>query len=275
MPGHRVLLCVPPVPGSWDCYAAMRAAAPAGIELRSLVGGRDFEWNEASTIEQLAQGCADYSRRGQTPFGMLGWSTGGVIAAECAARLHDDGHPLRCLVLVDAMFPAALPTTAPRGHMVEMLIAFLAARGGVELDPETRTQLAARVDEGFDALLAALDQRGLLAPNTDASRLARLLAAYERGVARGNELLLHYSRTRRAFDHELVERLILLRATRSHPAADAWFATDPVAWRAIGRHVAVDTVEGDHYSLTQSAGAASVAVALDRYLGSLTDQPAE
>jgi thioesterase domain-containing protein len=246
----------------------MRAAAPVGIELHTLVGGRDFEWTETSTIEQLAQGCIDYSRQGAEPFGMLGWSTGGVIAAECAARLHDTGHPLRCLVLVDVMFPAALPTTAPSGHIVEMLIAFLAARGGVELEPDVRSQLAARIDEGVDALLAALDQHGLLAPNTDASRLARLLAAYERGVVRSNELLLRYSQTRRAFDSELVERLILLRATRSHPAAEAWFATDPAAWRAIGRHVALDTVEGDHYSLTQTAGAASVAVALRRDLGS-------
>jgi thioesterase domain-containing protein len=262
----RTLLCVPPVPGSWDCYAAMRMAAPAGVELRALVGGRDFAWTETSTIEQLAEGCAECVRQGEEPFGLLGWSSGGVIAAECAARLCDEGRPLRCLVLVDVMYPEAMPDAAPSGHIVEMLVAFLAARGGVELDPETRTQLAARADEGLDELLLALAQRGLLMANTDASRLSRLLAAYQRGIARGNEMLLRYSQTRRAFDRALVEQLLLLRAKQSHPAAAAWFVIDPAAWAAIGRRVASDTVEGDHYSLIQTAGAASIASALARYI---------
>jgi thioesterase domain-containing protein len=245
----------------------MSAAAPAGLELRALVGGHDFAWTEASTIEQLAEGCADCVRQGEEPFGLLGWSSGGVIAAECAARLHDEGRPLRCLVLVDVMYPEAMPATTPSGRMVEMLVAFLAARGGVELDPEMRTQLAARADEGLEELLVALSLRGLLMPNTDAGRLSRLLAGYERGVARGNEMLLRYSQTRRAFDRALVEQLLLLRARHLHPAAAPWFAIDPVAWRVLGRRVAIDTVEGDHYSLIQTAGAASIAVALARYLG--------
>jgi thioesterase domain-containing protein len=267
MPERRILLCVPPVPGSWDCYAAMRAAAPANIELRALVGGRDFAWTEASTIEQLAEGCVECLRQIEAPFGMLGWSTGGVIAAECAARLCDEGHPLRCLVLVDVMVPAALPTAVPSEHMVEMLVAFLAARGNIELDPELRAQLAARVDEGLGELLAALDRHGLLLPNTDVGRLGRLLDRYQRGVARGHEMLVRYSQTRRAFDRELVEQLLLLRARRSHPASDPWFATDPLAWRVLGRRVAIDTVEGDHYSLIQTAGSASIASALERHLG--------
>lgn len=261
----EVLLCIPPVSGSWDCYAAMRAAAQPGVELRSLVAGRDFAWREDSTIEQLAEGCAEYLRGVAAPMGLLGWSYGGLVAAECAAQLHDEGRPLRCLVLVDVMFPAELPEVVPRGHIVEMLIAFLAARIGVELDVATRSGLAAQAEKGEDALLDALHRRGLLRSTVDANRLAGLLARYERAIVQGNESLLRYSESGRSFDREIVERLLLLRASVAHPASNAWFAADPLAWRAIGRDAAVELVEGDHYSLIQSEGAASIATALARH----------
>ncbi|MFE4664888.1 amino acid adenylation domain-containing protein [Streptomyces sp. NPDC056716] len=101
------LWCVHPTGGSAAWFVPLARALPPGravhaFQARGLLGGVD-----PSTVTGIA---ANYAaeitdRAAAGPHALLGWSMGANIALEMATQLHQAGHPVAPLVLVEPYLP--------------------------------------------------------------------------------------------------------------------------------------------------------------------------
>ncbi|GAA2745817.1 amino acid adenylation domain-containing protein [Kitasatospora cinereorecta] len=100
------LWCVHPTGGSAAWYVPLARALPAGravhaFQARGLLGGVD-----PTTVEGIAANYADeIAAHGGDRHELLGWSMGANIALEMAGRLHDTGHTVAPLVLIEPYLP--------------------------------------------------------------------------------------------------------------------------------------------------------------------------
>ncbi|MFV2115593.1 alpha/beta fold hydrolase [Micromonospora sp. LOL_025] len=170
------------------------------------------------------------------PYSLIGWSMGGVLAAEMAGRLRAAGARVDLLALVDS-YPAA-ETDAP--GETEILSAFATHLGGVLGRPfavPADDLRALSFDDGLARVLAAARAAGALPPGTDITELLTWLTLFR----------AHDRARRRHRAVRPVEELLLVFASDADPlrrdrAADSW---QRITERPVRRHV----VPGDHYSM--------------------------
>ncbi|MFI8233882.1 amino acid adenylation domain-containing protein [Streptomyces sp. NPDC085900] len=101
------LWCVHPTGGSAAWFVPLARALPPGrpvhaFQARGLLGGVD-----PSTVTGIAANyAAEITDRGVAgPHALLGWSMGANIALEMATQLHQAGHPVAPLVLIEPYLP--------------------------------------------------------------------------------------------------------------------------------------------------------------------------
>ena len=107
--GHRFpLYCFPGAGGEVDAFEQMVSILPAGWPVYAIDCARFFSAHESFMIEQLADLCLRIIRKKQErgPYHFCGYSLGGVVAYEVAARLTNEGDNIRLLALIDAPNPS-------------------------------------------------------------------------------------------------------------------------------------------------------------------------
>jgi thioesterase domain-containing protein len=104
------LFCFPGSGGNVNIFREMVAALPEGQPVYAI----DMEWlcdvGQDFKVEQVAVVCLDQIKAVQKsgPYYLCGYSFGGLVAYEIAARLTDDGDGAGLVALLDAPNPALL-----------------------------------------------------------------------------------------------------------------------------------------------------------------------
>ncbi|WP_281903131.1 non-ribosomal peptide synthetase, partial [Phytohabitans aurantiacus] len=168
------LFCVHPVGGSAAPYLALTGLLPAdlpvyGFEAAGLHGGEPLravpEMAERYLPELLA-------RQPRGPYHLLGWSAGGLIALELAARLRERGEPVALLTLLDTVAPRP---DDPLPNHAELLAHFahdVAAQAGV---PAPALELHGLPEnERAAAVTKALERAGLVPAGIERELRARM-----------------------------------------------------------------------------------------------------
>ncbi|WP_410641566.1 amino acid adenylation domain-containing protein [Amycolatopsis sp. lyj-346] len=168
---------------------------------------------------------------GPGPYTVCGWSLGGLLAYEVAARLHRTGNPVSA-VLIDT--PVPVPASAAQREVDELLADLLAwrERDG-ELDEATRAKLRVL---GVGGQAVAPEVRALL------DRMSRLQQA-KRGYRPGPAGF----------------RLVVVRAERS-----PWPAEHFERWHDPAPAAELLDVPGDHLSVIGEEGAPVIAARVFR-----------
>ncbi|MEU1621678.1 thioesterase domain-containing protein [Streptomyces sp. NPDC005722] len=211
------------------------------------------------TVAGLAERCLaeiTASAPADTPFSLVGWSFGGVVGYEVAARLDAAGHGARLeeLVLLDSIAPVPAFKRADElldpAMLLDWFAMYLGAKRGRPL--VLSVPPVAGTDEGLPALLAAATAQGVLPPGTELAGLRKLYAAYHGGLLRNNRCTAPYEPT------PLDRTVTLVKPERSllPDRGDlGWsrLSTRPV--RRLG-------VPGDHYTMLREPTAVAVLAGL-------------
>lgn len=191
------------------------------------------------------------------PFTLVGWSFGGVVAFEMAARLDaaGNGEVVRDLVLLDSIAP--VPAFKRTDELMEpaMLLdwfaMYLAAKRGrpltLGLTADERRRLAAPED-GLPQVLEAAVAQGVLPPGTELAGLRKLYAAYQGGLSRNN-------RSTAPYEPAPLDRALTL----VKPAGSLLPTSGDLGWSGLAaRPVRQVDVPGDHYTMLRDPEAVGV-----------------
>ncbi|MGW3242434.1 thioesterase domain-containing protein [Streptomyces sp. NPDC001070] len=213
----------------------------------------------AVSVGDLAERCLTElaaSPPGDAPFSLVGWSFGGVVAYEIAARLDATGRGGRLeeLVLLDSIAPVPAFKRADEllepAMLLDWFAMYLGAKRGrpftVSVPPVADT------DEGLPALLAAATAQGVLPAGTELAGLRKLYAAYHGGLLRNNRCTAPYEP---APLHRAVTLVKPERSLLPDRGDLGWslLSTRPV--RQLG-------VPGDHYTMLREPTAVAVLAGL-------------
>jgi thioesterase domain-containing protein len=242
-------LCfVHPASGDSTAYAGLAAQ----LDWPGPVLGIDAHGLHAAgpAPSSLAAIAADYLDCAGAPEGvprfLLGWSVGGVIAAEMSQQLHDAGQPVAFLGLFDCRAP--VPEMRQR--------------------PTDEATLARM----FAVTTARVRGRELVQPPADASPAAVLRALREVGVSEWTEeevarrLAVGARLARALFTHDqrrIAARIHLFEAEGQHPQHPR---PATLGWELHGEVVSIP-VPGTHFTLMSDENLPGLAAELGRYLG--------
>ncbi|MFJ6483325.1 amino acid adenylation domain-containing protein [Streptomyces sp. NPDC091682] len=254
-PSRPPLVLVHPRGGDVVCYRDLvrdLAARPGGD--RRILGLESVGYNTGEQpLERVPEMAERYlaALREEQPHGpylLAGWSFGGTVAYEMAARLEAAGEEVAFLGLIDA----AAPGTAPGGRS--------GAAGGPG-DPDLlRYGIAAGIDAGsareldeeelLDVLVRRGREEGTLPRTSPTEALRRLLR-----VAEANGAASAAYRT----DAVLAVGLHLFTVDERHPEL-ATPLVDPAAWRPRTAGAVVRAaVPGNHHDLVDPPHCAALA----------------
>ncbi|WP_329100017.1 alpha/beta fold hydrolase [Streptomyces sp. NBC_01439] len=210
-------------------------------------------------IGDLAARCLDElagARIDSGPFTLVGWSFGGVVAYEIAARLDAAGRGalLRDLVLLDSIAPVpAFKRTDELLDAAMLLDWFTMYLGAKRRRPFTvSVPPLAAPEDGLPQVLAAAIAQGLLPEGTELAGLRKLYAAYQGGLSRNNRCTAPYE------PGPLDRPLTLVKPERSLLPDEG-----DLGWSGLSSHPVRETgVPGDHYTMLRDPGAVSVLAGL-------------
>ena len=172
------LFCVHPAGGSVLCYGELARRLGHGRPLYGLAPIGLEEGQEADTgidvmVDRYLAEIRDVRPHG--PYHLAGWSLGGVVALELAARLRDAGEQVALVAMIDSVAPELAEDDPDDADVLREFFA------DVPLDTE---QLRTLDTEG--AIRAALEQAaeaGALPAGLGAERLLRMREAHQRHIA--------------------------------------------------------------------------------------------
>jgi thioesterase domain-containing protein len=259
-PDRRALFCVHPVGGNVLCYFDLaRALGPDqpfyGLQLPSSPALHSIEEMAAHYLEAVR------AVQPQGPYLLAGWSVGGIVAFEMARQLTMMGtvsEETSLLVLIDtprpfrdwevwdpdeplliSLFAKDLAATQGRDFVVTMSVAEL-----LELPPDQRLQ----------RVLFAAQTARLLPPGISGAEAERLFAMY-RTI---QEAVQKYQ------PGSWPGRAVALLATEG---AFGEQEDSAAGWpELITGGLAVERIEGDHYSILRRPGVSDLAARLAAYL---------
>jgi thioesterase domain-containing protein len=148
------LFCIHPQGGNVFCYVDLARRLGPDLPIHGLQAiGLEAGERPLESIEAMGEAYWVQIRAVQPvgPYRIAGYSSGGLIAYEIAARAHDDGETVSCLILLDA--PAIAQTNSPEPSRAEVF-----ADAGQLLDADT-------VPASTAELVALMRQRGAVAPD--------------------------------------------------------------------------------------------------------------
>jgi len=240
-PGLRPLVLAHPVGGTLFCYLDLVGRLGSAFEILGMQG--DVLDGGTADLGELAERYASELAPllGESRPVIAGWSAGGVIAHELAARLERHGVKVHRLVLIDAD-PRREAADSAEAAALDELRADVARRG----PDAVRTALA---ETGFGDLLATLGVDREVLEGLDGATVAGLMTFWQNMLA---GLAAH-----RPSHFGGSAELLLSRADgeASRRAAAA-------AWRALTGALKITHVDGDHFELLRDPWVTAVAQAL-------------
>lgn len=213
-------------------------------------------------VGDLAALClAELTAAGLTerPFTLVGWSFGGVVAYEIAARLDARGlgGTLEALVVLDSIAPIAEFERAEDelepARLLDWFAMYLGARRGRRLTVDPRAFEGRRVEEdGLGILLDAAVAQGVLPADTEEAGLRKLFGAFRAGLVRNTRCTAGYL-------PDPLDRAV----TVVRPERTLLPESPDLGWsRLSGRPLVRLDVPGDHYTLLQEPETVAALAAL-------------
>ncbi|WP_229402494.1 thioesterase domain-containing protein [Micromonospora okii] len=249
------LYCVHSAFGSCHTYLPLARLLDhrpvTGIEAPGYDGGEAFPGSLAELADAYAE-LVDVDRDGR-PVCLLGWSTGGVLALETAARLRSGGCPVPLVVLVDAYVPQDEPT--PTDRMIRArFVAGFAADTLDRLRDRSAETLRVWEEEGTgEDAWEPLRARGWLPDELDSETLDERFAVFRNNVRA-------LERHRVAPGHP--GPVLVVRARDSPP--------ETRRWSELVDDVREVTLPGDHHSLWDADGVSGLARVVSEALARTT-----
>ncbi|WP_160960591.1 thioesterase domain-containing protein, partial [Xanthomonas sp. LMG 8992] len=261
----RPLFCLHPVGGQVFFYRALaRHLAPRipvhGIQAQETNGSA----HKFATIAEMAHAYAQAIRIAQPlgPYRLLGWSTGGVIAAAVAAQLIEEGEEIEYLVLVDSrsnVDDAGLDDDALllKAALVELRgSGYSWKQGAQEHAMPGSSEVAALLQMTFSDAEPLLSQ--WLTPDLDAAAFSHFKAQVP--VTHGHLRLLAGYRPSPV--PAPVQTFWAMRQDAVAPIGSPMRAAEP--WTSEGRSHYLET---DHYGLMRDPHVQCIAAAIEDALG--------
>ncbi|MFB6889990.1 condensation domain-containing protein [Kitasatospora sp. NPDC056327] len=252
------LFCIHPGAGvGWPYAALLGGLDPQrplwALQARGLRPGSE----PAGSVAGMAE---DYLRQIRTvhphgPFHLLGWSFGGLVAFELAARLRAAGEPTGLLALLDVLPLGTLPERRPLPEPAELervLLGILLASAGARL-PEG-------AEPGREAVLTALQGEGSSLRGLADRDVTALLAVMT------NDTELGYGYVPRHYDGDL---LYFAAGEDADPARSPAALWQP--W--TGGRLRVHTVGAAHGDLLRPDRAAEIAHVVETELKAVEAAP--
>jgi thioesterase domain-containing protein len=173
------------------------------------------------------------------PYYLLGWSYGGLVAAEMVSRLEREGRKVALLALLDSYpFDSTIPLGSNSGNDARVLYALLASLG---YDEAKIASLPHPLDRSIIA--AALHQDGHFS-NPDLNRVDQFIANYISMFETNIRLAYHYKPS-----FSLQAETVLFVATEDNPDLD----NAAKQWRPyIGGRISVHAIPTRHMQMTES-----------------------
>jgi thioesterase domain-containing protein len=236
------LYCVHPASGSAYGYAGLAGSMPADQPVYGLEApGFDDDREPIGSVPGLA--AAHVAAIGELlPAGigaLLGWSTGGLVAYEMAARLGAAGVAVPQLIVVDAPAPAAAPLPAERDILRQFVHDLLGALGAPV--PDLDAVVAGWPTADPAAVFAAVEQAELFPAEIDTDFLQQRYRVFRASV------VAMYSYRPGAAARRAVT---LVTASRSR--------RDLMRWADVTGPVTEHAVPGDHYTIWSGPGLAAL-----------------
>ncbi|MGI5453402.1 thioesterase domain-containing protein [Streptomyces sp. CA-249302] len=212
-------------------------------------------------VRELAERClTELTDAGLTerPFTLVGWSFGGVVAYELAARLGDQGLGDRVeeFVVLDSIAPVAAFQRPEEELRPAMLLGWFAMylgakrRHRLEVEPGALEGLGE--EDGLGVLLAEAVAQGVLPDGTEHAGLRKLYTAFHTGLVRNNRCTVGYLPAP-------LDRTI----TVVKPAGSLLPDSPDLGWAELsGRPLRRIAVPGDHYTMLQEPETADALAAL-------------
>lgn len=212
-----------------------------------------------ASIETLAARCLDEITAVHpdgVPFSLIGWSFGGLVAYEVAARFDGSGRgdALKDLVVLDSIAPVPAFKRADgllkTGMLLRWFAMYLGAKRGRPLVVDLGS--VTDVDEGLSAVLAASVRQGVLPVDTELAGLRKLYQAYFGGLSRNNRCTAPY-------EPAPTDRVITLVKPEGSLLPDegdlGWSLLSPRPLRQLN-------VPGDHYTMLREPSALTAVTGL-------------
>jgi thioesterase domain-containing protein len=252
------LYCVHSASGSCHTYlplAGLLDHRPViGIEAPGYDGGEAW----TGSLAELAHGYAevvDVDRKGRPAY-LLGWSMGGILVLEMAARLRAAGCPVPLVVLIDAWAPEREPTPPDPLLRARFVAGFTAGTLGGVRDRTTEILPVCEGEETDEATWDRLRAHGWLPDELDSETLDQRFAVFRNNV--------------RALNAHRVEPghlgpALVIKAADSPP--------EQRPWPDLIDDVREVTLPGDHYSLWDAAGQSTLAQVIGDALSAVAGGP--
>jgi len=250
---ERPLFCVHPVGGNILAYrklADLLAGRYDIFGLRSL-GLRRGEIPLADFSSMVGHYLAAVRKQSPNgPYRLCGWSLGGMIALEMAARLQAEGDEVEVVFMIDSYAHETGRRQVSQAERLEWMARDIAGMGGGgELDvsdlgdaPDPRGRLVERAVE-----------RGLLPADVPRDQLERLCRVLDANL----QAMFQHQPSAYGGKTVLIHACDLPEDHPAHPTA---------GWSGIAGDLTHHCVEGDHYSLLQAPYVRGVADLIDSHL---------
>ncbi|MBP2328444.1 amino acid adenylation domain-containing protein [Kibdelosporangium banguiense] len=171
------LFCVPPANGMSWCYSALVRYLPNDLPIYGLQAiGLGSAGSLPAGIDEIADDYRARISRVQPagPYTLLGWSFGGNVAYEIAARLRRSGHQVDRLIMLDS-FPGKSAADRPEWTQRDFLELACDGIGAFDAEPGAGPLPMSRVRE-------LLHEHGSLLAELDAAELASVVRVTENNV---------------------------------------------------------------------------------------------
>lgn len=255
------LFLMPVLGGDAGAYRHLADSIPddqAVIAIRP----RGLDTDEAPH-RNLQEAAADYAaairrHRGDGPYKLAGWSTGGITALAVAVELEAAGETVAGVELFDAPSPNVYADvdTEDDAAFLAAILDFAARFAGKEANLKSMQAIdGASEQERFATTLAIAKEAGLVPAEVDESYIRRLIAVGEALVV-----------ATRGYEPHPIDAPVRFFAPMQGGALESVGARSSrgvEAWRDLfGELLSEHAVPGDHFSMMSGAGAEAIAAVL-------------
>ncbi|QFU93019.1 Linear gramicidin synthase subunit B [Amycolatopsis sp. YIM 10] len=233
------VFCVHPAGGSVLCYGELarrlgRARPFYGLAPLGLEEGQEADDNIGVMADRYLAEVRAVRPHG--PYHLAGWSLGGVVALEMAARLEDAGERVELVAMIDSVAPELVDGDVDD---VDVIAEFFA---GVPLDLDHLRSL--EPDAAIEAAMEQAAKANALPSGLDATRLLRMRDVHKRHIA----ALVSHRAARYAGD------VVLFRA------ADTPVTQPAYGWEnTVKGRLEIIGVPGNHQTVLSSPGVGRIA----------------
>lgn len=248
------LFCLHPIGGDLRCYDSLARKITDRAVYGLRAKGLQISSHPHRSMEQMA---TDYIKiirdacpRG--PYCLLGWSTGGIFAYEIARRLHQSGHQVQSLVIIDTPLPEVFETVdlEDNAKFLVDLIEFTNYFANTNMQLSYQSLDGLTEEEAIAYVLDLTVQHNVLPTNTTPEYLRRLVDLCKGHV----EILQNY----RPEPSQLAVNLLCPQEQGMLSRVTGHMLAEDLGWSDYGS-LETYQVPGHHFTMMMSQHATTVA----------------